>query len=317
MERVTKELFTYQPELTKREDFDAFWEETIREAKSAPLNGIRTKVSYPITKVGVYDVQFDGMDGTPVHGWFLVPEFMKKETYPCLIHYHGFSYHRGKPSELMHWVMMGFAVLSVDCREQGGSTGSRAPSTGGYSMNLASKGAHNRYEYYYRFVYMDCMKAIDFACAQNEVDPQRIVVEGASQGGALCMAMAALDERPKAALADVPSNSNLESRIEGEHGAFGAVSDYLRHHPEELDLVMEQLSYFDTMNMAEWITCRVLASVALKDEVCPPEMYCATYNRIRSEKEIVIYPFNGHEGGGAHQTEAKLRYLRKWFSDWF
>jgi hypothetical protein len=46
--------------------------------------------------------------------------------------------------------------------------------------------------------------------------------------------------------------------------------------------------------------------LALKDEVCPLHMYFATYNRITSDKDIVIYPFNGHEGGGAVQTEVKL-----------
>jgi cephalosporin-C deacetylase len=46
--------------------------------------------------------------------------------------------------------------------------------------------------------------------------------------------------------------------------------------------------------------------LALKDEVCPLHMYFATYNRITSDKDIVIYPFNGDEGGGAVQTEVKL-----------
>ncbi|WP_310829580.1 acetylxylan esterase [Paenibacillus pedocola] len=317
LEDVTKELFNYKPELTRREDFDQFWEETIAEARAVPLNSSRQKITYPIEQVSVYEISFDGMDTTPVYGWYIVPDFRQKERYPCLIHYHGFNGSRGEPSEFMHWVLMGFAVVSIDCREQGGRTGSRAPSSGGYSMNLASKGAHSKYEYYYRYQYMDCMKAIDFACAQPEVDPNRIVVEGGSQGGALTMAMAALDHRPAAALADVPSNSNLVRRIEGEHGAFASVADYLRRHPEELDLVMDELSYFDTMNMAARITCKVLASVALKDETCPPEMYFATYNRIAGEKEINIYPFNAHEGGGAIQTEAKLKSLKQWFPEWF
>jgi cephalosporin-C deacetylase len=69
--------------------------------------------------------------------------------------------------------------------------------------------------------------------------------------------------------------------------------------------------------MAERITCKVLASVALKDETCPAEMYFATYNRIAGEKDIKIYPFNGHEGGGAVQTEAKLTFLKQWFPEWF
>ncbi|PWW05736.1 cephalosporin-C deacetylase [Paenibacillus cellulosilyticus] len=316
IDEVTKSLYSYYPDLTRPDDFDQYWEDTIQQAKRVPLEPVRVKRDYPITNVEVYDIQYCGMDETRIHGWFIVPSFLGKEKYPCIIHYHGFSNNRGEPADFMHWVMMGFAVLSVDCREQGGKTGNSASTTSGFSSNLASKGVHNKYEYYYRYVYMDCMKAIDFACAQAEVDASRIVVEGGSQGGALAMAMAALDSRPVLAMVDVPSNSNLVRRVEGMHGAFASVAEYVKNHPERVDLVFDTLSYIDTMNMADRITCRVLASVALKDEVCPAEMYFATYNRIQSEKEIVIYPFNGHEGGGSTQTEVKLAYLRQWFGDW-
>lgn len=40
----------------------------------------------------------------------------------------------------------------MDCRERGGMTG-----------NVACKSILDRYEYYYRAVYMDCLKALDFA----------------------------------------------------------------------------------------------------------------------------------------------------------
>ncbi|TYP79204.1 acetylxylan esterase [Paenibacillus methanolicus] len=317
LEAATESLFTYFPKLTRKDDFDEFWEETMEAARSVPLRPVVNEVPYPVKHARVYDIQYNGMDETPIHGWYIVPTFLNKPHYPCLIHYHGFSGSRGEPSELMHWVMMGFAVVSVDCRDQGGKTGSRAATTSGFSMNVASRGIHDKSEYYYRYVYMDCMKAIDFACSRDEVDASKIVVEGGSQGGALAMAMAALDDRPQVALVDVPSNSNLARRVEGLHGAFASAAEYIKRHPEQLDLVLDQLSYFDTMNMAERITCRVLASVALKDEICPPEMYFATYNRIPGEKEIRIYPFNGHEGGGAFHTEEKLRFLEKWCGDWF
>lgn len=164
---------------------------------------------------------------------------------------------------------------------------------------------------------MDCIKAIDFACEQDEVDTAKIIIEGGSQGGGLGMAVAALDDRPILAMVDVPSNSNLVKRIEGNHGAFASVAEYLKIHPGDTDLVLDNLSYFDTMNMADRITCRVYASVGLKDETCPPQMYFATYNRIQSEKEIVLYPFNGHEGGGTIHTEKKMAYVRECYPAWF
>ncbi|WP_248927935.1 acetylxylan esterase [Paenibacillus hamazuiensis] len=316
IEEVTRPFYSYLPELTKQDDFDAFWERTVAEARAVPLNPERKPADYPSPHVKVYAISYNGMDRTRIHGWFIVPAFLKKDKYPCLIHYHGFSGSRGQPSDFMHWVMLGIAVLSVDCRDQGGKTGNSASYTHGFTLNVASKGVHDKDEYYYRFAYMDCVKAIDFACAQEEVDAAKIVIEGASQGGALGMAVCALDDRPALAMVDVPSNSNLVRRIEGNHGAFSSVAEYLKKHPDQTDLVMNNLSYFDTMNMADKIRCRVLASVALKDETCPAEMYFATYNRIQSEKEIVVYPFNGHEGGGAVHREVKLAHLKKCFPEW-
>lgn len=314
---VSRPLYDYLPALTKKDDFDQFWSDTIRQAKSVPLQAAKQQIDYPSPHVSVYDISYCGMDETRINGWFIVPTFLGKDRYPCIIHYHGFTGSRGVPSNFMHWIMMGFAVLSIDVRDQGGSTGDSAVYTSGHMMNVVSKGVHNKHEYYFRHVYMDCLKAIDFACQQAEVDPARIVIEGGSQGGALGMAVCALDDRPVLAMVDVPSNSNLVCRVEGNHGAFASVADYLKRHPEQTDLVFDNLSYFDTMNMADRISCRVFASVALKDEVCPPLMYFATYNRITSEKDIVLYPFNGHEGGGSGHTEKKLAFVRKHYSEWF
>ncbi|WP_127529499.1 acetylxylan esterase [Paenibacillus kobensis] len=317
IDQVTKDLYQYLPPLTRQDDFDAFWAATLQQAQDVPLLPERTLIDYPSKHVRVYDISYNGMDETRIRGWLIVPAFADQTTYPCLIHYHGFTASRGEPSELMQWAMMGMAVLSVDCRDQGGATGNSAAYSHGFLANVASKGVHNKWEYYYRYVYMDCLKAIDFACAQPEINPDQIIIEGGSQGGAIGMAVAALDDRPKLVMVDVPSNSNLVCRIEGSHGAFGAVTEYLKRHPEQTDLVMDNLSYFDTMNLADRITCPVLASVALKDETCPAQMYFATYNRITSDKEMVIYPFNGHEGGGAKQTEVKLRYLANQCPQWF
>lgn len=317
IDKVTNEFYSYLPALTKKDDFDAFWASTLQQAKAVPLKPEKILVDYTSTHVKVYDISYNGMDETRINGWFIVPAFINKDQYPCLIHYHGFSGDRGQPSDFMHWITLGVAVLSIDCRDQGGKTGNSAIYTNGFTGNVASKGVHNKFEYYYRFAYMDCLKAIDFASGLEEVDASKIIIEGGSQGGALGMAVCALDKRPVLAMVDVPSNSNLVSRIEGYHGAFSSVAEYLKKHPNQTDLVFDNLSYFDTMNMADKINCRVFASVALKDEVCPAQMYFATYNRIRSEKEIVIYPFNGHEGGGAVHTEVKLAFLKKHYPEWF
>jgi cephalosporin-C deacetylase len=308
---AAKHLYEYYPPLTKEEDFDTFWARTIAQAKGVPLNPTRKPHAFPSPYIQVYDITYHGFDQTPIHGWYLVPTFTSNNKLPCLIHYHGARGNRGVPSDFAHWVLMGVAVLSMDCRGQGGPTGNLATYSWGNAQVMSTKGLLDKDEYYYRAVYMDCLKAIDFACAQEEVDSSRIILEGTSQGGGLVMAVSALDPRPFLAMAQVPSNSDLTRRVAGAHGVFGAVGDYLRNYPEQTDQVLRTLSYFDTMNMADAIKCKVLASVGLRDNICPPECYFATYNRIKSEKDICIYPFNGHDGAGALHREVQLRFLRK------
>lgn len=310
LDAKVKEFSEYFPPLTKRDDFDAFWEETISHTKNVPMNPTWVKTDYPTDNVTVYDISYNGFDETRINGWYIVPSFLKKDKYPCIIIYHGFNGSRETPTVFMNWVMMGMAVIAVDCREQGGITGNCAKYSTGMVTNVTSKGVLDKNEYYYRAVYMDCLKAIDFAEACREVDMDRIVIKGSSQGGALGMAICALDSRPKIGLFGVPSNSNIEKRIEGRHGSFTSVNDYLQKYPDKVDQVYETLSYFDIMNMADRIKCHVYAFVGLADQVCPAKYYFASYNRIKSEKQIALYPFNGHDGARAFHIEKEICYLK-------
>jgi cephalosporin-C deacetylase len=310
MQATIDELRRYMPELTRREDFDEFWEGTLRSARAIPLRPERAPIEYPSPYVKVRDISYCGFDSTRIRGWLLLPAFAGKGRLPCVVAYHGFGGSRGFPSQHMHWAAMGLAVIAVDCRDQGGDTGNAAAYSSGTVGNVNSKGALHQNEYYYRAVYADCARALDFAESCPEIDMGRIVVRGSSQGGALAIAVCALDPRPALCIANVPSNSNIEARVEGRHGSFASVNEYLRRFPDRIGRVYQTLSYFDTMNMADRIKCKVFASVALADPVCPAKCFFATYNRITSEKHIDVYPFNEHDGAGDVHLEKELRYIR-------
>lgn len=309
-----RKMQEHLPELTRRADFDAFWQETLEENKTPALNVRMEKQDYPSPYVDVYHVTYAGFHGVPIRAWLLVPAFLPQEKLPCLIQYHGFGNHKGWPAGLMHWVMMGLCVLAPDARGQSGESGNEG-FDGGSTTNLTTCGILNRYQYYYRGLYMDALRALDVVGSLPFADPGRIIVRGISQGGALSLAVSALDKRPSLALASVPSNCEIERRVEGRYGAFSAVNDYLRKHPDQLEQAYETLSYFDLMNMAERITCPVCASVALEDKTCPALCFYAAYNRILSPKEITHYPFNEHEGAREFHLEKELKRIRHWLDE--
>ncbi|HEU5088818.1 MAG TPA: acetylxylan esterase, partial [Roseiflexaceae bacterium] len=68
-------------------------------------------------------------------------------------------------------------------------------------------------------------------------------------------------------------------------------------------------SYFDGINLATRARASALFSVGLMDETCPPSTVYAAYNYYGGDKDIRIYHYNHHEGGGAYQTVEKLRFL--------
>ncbi len=76
--------------------------------------------------------------------------------------------------------------------------------------------------------------------------------------------------------------------------------------------MLRTLSYYDTMNMADRITCPVFMGIGLQDRVCPPSTSFASFNRIRSQKAYRVYPDAGHRLDQQH-WESGYQRLREHF----
>ena len=66
-----------------------------------------------------------------------------------------------------------------------------------------------------------------------------------------------------------------------------------RHEREEE--IFTRLGYIDNQHLAHRIQAEVLMPVGLMDQVCPPSTQFAAFNKIRSKKQMLIYPDFGHE----------------------
>ena len=65
-----------------------------------------------------------------------------------------------------------------------------------------------------------------------------------------------------------------------------------------------------TSSVSARITRPALFSVALMDTIVLPSSVFAAYNRLRStDRDIVVYPFNGHEGGQVEHWARQARWL--------
>jgi cephalosporin-C deacetylase len=50
------------------------------------------------------------------------------------------------------------------------------------------------------------------------------------------------------------------------------------------------------------------------DTICPPSTVYAAYNCHAGPKEIRVYPYNNHEGGGPYQAREKLNFAKREFA---
>ena len=291
-------------QLTREKDFKIFWDKTRLElSKISPKFNVIEKPELSVKGVKVYLVEMKSLDDVLIRGWYSVPE--SGGPFPAILQLPGHSVSLSPVT----W-FTDFAVLALNIRGHGNSKDSVNPGFPGYLVY----GLENEYKYIYRGAYMDCIRGVDFLVSRKEVDPKRIAVEGASQGGALCFVTAALDPRITLCAPDVPFLSDFKTyfKITGWPGF--EFKNYLKSHPEFSEEKMYRvLSYFDIMNLAPWIKCPVFMSVGLQDRVCPPTINFAAFNKVTSKKEVRVYPFAQHEGGGEIHWKQKFEWIRKNF----
>jgi len=307
-----EQLKTYKPELTRRPDFEAFWAESLGEARRRPLDPEVRRVEYPVELVEAYDIAYRGAGGARIHGWYLLPDVRIRKS-AALVVYHGYGGGRGLVWDHLTWALQGYPLLAVDVRGQFGATADPAVYGAGHQVGWLTQGILEPCNQYFRHVYVDCVRALDFLATRPEVDMARVCLTGSSQGGALTLAVAALDQRPAAAMADLPWLCHFRRAFDAQvDGPYRELVNYFRTFPSHFDQVFQTLSYVDVMNLAPMVTCPTLVGVGLLDFVCPASTIYAAYNHLGSElREIRTYPASGHEVIPAHM-EAKLAFIRRW-----
>ena len=79
---------------------------------------------------------------------------------------------------------------------------------------------------------------------------------------------------------------------------YQEIVDYLRLHPEQQSAVEKSVSYFDGVNLASKVTCPIIVSLGLQDNVCPPETGYSLFEAISSkDKRLYAYDGHGHDAG--------------------
>lgn len=145
------------------------------------------------------------------------------------------------------------------------------------------------------------------------VDENRIGVFGGSQGGGLSIACAALVPQIKLCAPKYPYLSDYKRVWEMDlaKGAYEGLRYYFRNRDprhEREEEIFTKLGYIDVQFLAPRIRAKVMMATGLMDTICPPSTQFAAYNKMNTEKEVVIYPDFKHEDLQGH-SDLVFRFL--------
>jgi cephalosporin-C deacetylase len=293
---------------------EAFWRDTIADAARLDTQPRFAEAHTPLTVLNTFDVVYAGDGGNPIRGWLHLPAGAE-EPLPCVVEYVGYGGGRGLSHQHVFWATAGYAHFVMDTRGQGSSwsTGHTPDPNAGDAEHpgFMTRGILDAPQYYYRRVYVDAVRAVDAARAHPLVDGARMAVAGASQGGGLSIAVAALRHDVAAAIPEVPFLADIRRATEiSDAEPYSEIVRYLKVHRDSVEAAFRTLSFFDVALLGRRATAPALFSVGLMDEVCPPSTVYAAYNAYGGDKEIVEYPYNEHEGGGEFHQVTKAAWLR-------
>ena len=269
----------------KQADFDEFWAQTISDLHATdPQYSLTLLDEYSNDVRRTYRVDMNGFGGEPTCGILVEP--VADGCYETVVNFMGYGSEIWYPNPSDAPQRVQFILCN---RNQALN---RKPD----EDNLwCTWGLESKETYYYRGVFADAVRAIDFVCSRPKVDQDRLFVEGGSQGGAITLVAASLDDRIDAIAPSVPFLSDYKDYFQIVEWPGNWILEAAQQKGISEEELYETLSYFDLKNFTDRIQCPVLMGFGLQDATCPPHTNFAGYNMIKAPKRWICYPETGHD----------------------
>lgn len=275
-------------------DFESFWNTAKTEASKVPLDAKMILLPERCTeKVNVYHTNIQNYKtGMRLYGILSVPK--KPGKYPALLRVPGAGV-RGYAGDaaMAEYGLITFEIgihgIPVTMDPSVYTDLGRTTLDGYWAFNL-----DDRDRYYYKRVYLGCVRAIDFLWSLPEFDGSTLAVTGGSQGGALSIVTAGLDSRVKYLAALYPALCDLTGYLSGRAGGWPHMfAEQNKAFNVKKDKI-ETSKYYDVVNFARMVKVPGFYSWGYNDVTCPPTSMFSAYNVIQAPKTLSVFEETGH-----------------------
>ena len=284
-------------------DFDAFWTAQKAALAAVPMEPLLTLLPDACTdKVNVYHVSFRnvGVNWTSapsrIFGILCEPKLPGK--YPAVLRVPGAGvrpYFGDKELAARGAITLEIGVHGIPVNlPQSVYDALYAGALPGYWLfNF-----EDRENYYYRRIYLGCLRANDFLTSREMWNGKDLLVMGASQGGQLAITTAALDPRVTGLSATHPAFCDVSAELDGRAGGWPHpfMPDPVtgKPSPHSTPDKIATATYYDTVNFARRLKVPGFYIWGYNDEVCPPTSTFAAYNVVSAPKELAVEFEQGH-----------------------
>ena len=283
-----------EPAIANPSDFTGFWDNAKADLAKIPLDARMTLMPERCTEnVNVYHVNLQNFKlGARLYGILCVPK--KEGKYPAILQVPGAGV-RAYAGDIVN-AEKGFITFQI------GIHGIPVNMDPLVYVNLASGALSGYWNYnlddkdrfYYKRVYLGCVRANDFLVSLPQYDGKNLGVMGGSQGGALSIVTASLDARVKYWAAYYPALSDLTGYLKGRAGGWPHLFDKNNVSFNNTKEKINTAGYYDVVNFARQLKVPGFYSMGFNDETCPPTSMYAAYNVITAPKELFLALETGH-----------------------
>lgn len=275
-------------------DFDEFWRKAVEEDKKFPLKyTVEPVEKYTTDKMTCQLVRLELNDrGGAMYGYLFIPKGEGK--YPAVLTPPGAGVKTIKDPMIHRYYGEGGMIrLETEIHGMHPELSEEVfEAERKVRGDYLSMGLEDPDKYYMKDVYLGTRRFLDLLTSLPEWDGKNLFTQGGSQGGALAITTAALDERVTGCAANHPALSDMNGYLGDKTGGY---PHHFRKDPSEATPEkIRTLEYYDVVNFARRLKCPVRMTWGFNDNTCPPTTSYEVYNVITAPKEALITPVNEH-----------------------